>query len=166
MADPAWKQNLRAASFRGVPFKTDVAGSTGGRRGVNYEFPKRDDIEDEDMGRRSNRKALSCYVIGEDYVAQAEALEDAFNAGAGTLILPTLRPKRMRCETYNRTDRRAEGGWAVFDCIFVEAPSSYGAASGTPGENTQGAVLQAADGASAATIQGGTDPNKDKVGPR
>lgn len=166
MADPAWKDNLRPASFRGVPFNTDVAASIGGRRGVNYEFPGRDDPEDEDFGRRSNRKAVACYVIGPDYVSDADALEKALNAGAGTLVLPTQRAKRMRCESYNRTERRTEGGWAVFDCIFVEAPSSYGAA-GAPSEATQSALRTIADQASDETITAGNaNPSPIKAGPR
>lgn len=151
MADPAWKRALRPASFRGVPFKIDVTGVASGRRGQTYEFPKRDAPEDEDLGRRAYRLVFTGWVIGDDCLDRADALEAALIAeGAGRLIHPTRGGLRVRCESYSRTERRAEGGMVSFDLIFVEAPASSAAAA--PREDTQAGVGKTADDLSTASV--------------
>jgi hypothetical protein len=73
----------------------------------------------------------------------------------------------MRCESYTRTERRTEGGWAVFDCLFVEAPSNYGDAANTPAENTQANVETTSSLASDEAVTAAyANPSTTKAGPR
>lgn len=140
-----WRNRLRPGSFRGVEFKVETGGRLGGRRAAVFEFPKRDKPYTEDMGRRAKRFGITCYVIGADYLAQADALEEALNSeGAGLLVHPTMGEIEVVCETSNRTERREVGGMAMFDITFVEAGSPM-ASRAT--ESTQRALEGSAEGA-------------------
>ena len=117
----AWRDRLRPASFRGAPFKVDTTAKAGGRRGVTFEYPKRDTPSDEDLGRRAQRWAISGYVIGPFYTDDANELENALNAaGPGPLVHPTMGEMQVRCETYTRNERKDMGGFAAFEMTFVE----------------------------------------------
>jgi prophage DNA circulation protein len=121
----SWRDRFRPASFRGAEFKIDTGARAGGRRGVTFEYPKRNTPSDEDMGRRAQRWAITGYVIGLDYDLDAQYLEDALNAdGPGLLIHPTMGEMLVRCETYTRSERKQEGNLAAFDMQFVEAGTS------------------------------------------
>jgi prophage DNA circulation protein len=120
-----WRDRLRPASFRGAEFKVDTGARAAGRRGVTFEYPKRDIPSDEDMGRRARRWAVSGYVIGPDYDLTANDLEDALNTeGPGPIVHPTMGEMMVRCETYTRSERKDQGGMATFEMTFVEVGDS------------------------------------------
>jgi prophage DNA circulation protein len=152
----SWRDRLRPASFRAVGFYVDAGTKIGGRRGVTFEFPKRDSPLDEDLGRRARRRGISGYLIGDDYDREADALEAACETeGAGLLIHPTMGPMRARCETYNRVETKAELRFCRFDMMFVEAPDgAYASLISAP---TQSQVTEKADAAetTATTAAGG-----------
>lgn len=152
----SWRDDLRPASFRGVPFYVAANSRTNGRRGFTYEFAKGDRSLDEDLGKRVTRVSVSGYVIGDDYDAQADALEAALNQeGGGTLILPILGRMFMRCEFGPRAERKEEGGIAYFEMAFVDAS---GGTAAVFGENTQAAsATSATQLADAAELSAGTD---------
>ena len=152
----SWRDDLRPASFRGVPFKLEANSRTNGRRGFTYEFAKGDRSLDEDLGKRVTRVTVSAYVIGEDYDRQADALEAALNReGGGTLVLPTLGCMFMRCEFGPRAERKEAGGIAYFEMAFVDASGSTAAVIG---ENTQVGAQNSADQlATASELSAGTD---------
>lgn len=152
----SWRDDLRPASFRGVPFYLDANSRTNGRRGFTYEFAKGDRSLDEDLGKRVTRVTVSAYVIGDDYDLNADDLEQALNQeGGGTLILPTLGRMFMRCEFGGRSERREEGGIARFEMAFVDARGSTAA---VVGENTQANAMAAAlDAGNASELSAGTD---------
>lgn len=152
----SWRDDLRPASFRGVRFYVAANSRTNGRRGFTYEFAKGDRSLDEDLGKRVTRVTVSGYVIGDDYDAQADALERALNReGGGTLVLPILGRMFMRCEFGPRAERKEEGGIAYFEMAFVDAS---GGTAAVIGENTQAAssasAVQLAD---ASELSAGTD---------
>jgi len=152
----SWRDDLRPASYRGVPFYVAANSRTNGRRGFTYEFAKGDRSLDEDLGKRVTRVSVSGYVIGDDYDLQANALERALNReGGGTLILPILGRMFMRCEFGPRAERKEEGGIAYFEMAFVDASGGIATASG---ENTQANSIAAALTAeNAAELSAGTD---------
>jgi prophage DNA circulation protein len=117
-----WKEHLRDASFRGVPFKVETGGYGGGRRVAPHEFPKKESVFVEDMGRRSRRFRVTAYVIGDDYVTQRDALAAALDQeGPGTLVLPTTRGRRVICEHWDCTETRTRGRVCEFEMAFYEA---------------------------------------------
>ncbi len=151
-----WRDELRPPSFRGVPFKIEANTRFGGRRGFTYEFAKSDRSSDEDLGRRVTRVAVSAYVIGDDYLDQADALERALlREGAGLLVLSTMGQATMRCENFQRVETKDQGGLARFEMTFVRSQIGVTASSGR--ENTQAAARAAAQqNASAAELSAGT----------
>jgi prophage DNA circulation protein len=143
-----WKAGLLPASFRGVPFRVDVQSKVSGRREIEHEFAKRDLPKGEDMGRRGCRFTITGWVIGDDYVAQMEALMAALETeGSGTLVMTSQGPINVYPGPYTVVERRERGRMAEFEMSFIEAGDVQ---SFSPVTNTQSAVATAALSASAA----------------
>ena len=87
----SWREKLRPASFRGVPFFVDDTSTSTGRKIQLHEYPKRDLPYSEDLGKVSKSYAIRAFVVGEDCFEQRDALLDALEQeGSGTLVHPTL----------------------------------------------------------------------------
>jgi prophage DNA circulation protein len=119
----AWQDELvGTASFRGVPFKTSDAEIGVGRRNVLNEYPMRDTPYTDDLGRRARLYRVDGHVIGPDYLAQRDALIEAFETpGPGELVHPrygtvwvSLREDARIRESFR------EQGLARFSVVFVE----------------------------------------------
>ncbi|QCR38942.1 DNA circularization protein [Nissabacter sp. SGAir0207] len=93
-----WQSNLHAASFRGVPFAVEKGDAKFGRRLAVHEYPYRDSVWVEDMGRSTRRFTITGFIIqsslvytAPDVMTQRNSLiAAAETAGAGTLVHPTL----------------------------------------------------------------------------
>lgn len=93
-----WKDNLHPASFRGVPFGVVSGEGSFGRRQAVHEYPYRDSVWVEDMGRSTRRISITGFLVqsslgykAADVMAQRDSLVAACEqAGPGTLIHPTL----------------------------------------------------------------------------
>jgi hypothetical protein len=84
---------LRPAAWRGVTFWVIDASHTVGRRIHATLYPGLDLKTHDDVGPIDGPIRLSGLVIGDDYVAKAEALGRAFRApGSGTLMHPWRGP--------------------------------------------------------------------------
>lgn len=84
----SWKDNLRPASFRGVPFQVDDEG-TFGRRVQVHEYPNRDKPYTEDLGRAARRFTINAYLVGDDFFEVRDRLIVAIDTpGPGTLVHP------------------------------------------------------------------------------
>jgi prophage DNA circulation protein len=70
----AWMARLRKASFRGVPFAVLSGDSSFGRRSVAHEYPFRDSVWVEDLGRAARRFEVQGFLVGDDCIAQREAM--------------------------------------------------------------------------------------------
>ncbi|MCW9698205.1 MULTISPECIES: DNA circularization protein [Pasteurellaceae] len=110
-------------SFRGVPFLIeDEQGQNGGRRIVTHEYPLRNDGLTEDLGKRMRNYSVSCLVIGDDHIAQAEALVDALEAdGSGTLKHPYFGTLEVRVDDYRARHSTAHQRVTRFDITFLPA---------------------------------------------
>ena len=94
----SWQDNLHAASFRGVPFAVVQGDGSFGRRQAVHEYPYRDSVWVEDMGRATRRITLNGFIIqssriytASDVMTQRDSLiAAAETAGSGTLMHPTL----------------------------------------------------------------------------
>ena len=130
-----WREDLRrvtiggkqyiGASFRGVGFFVESAERSGGRRAVVHEFPLRDDPFVEDLGRRARSFRVDGYVIGDDYLAQRDALLAALEdeSGPGELVHPYHGVRRAVCTGVSVRESRTDGGMATFAIEFAEAPA-------------------------------------------
>ncbi|HEV2363938.1 MAG TPA: DNA circularization N-terminal domain-containing protein, partial [Caulobacteraceae bacterium] len=87
---------LRPASFRGVPFGVLRAESRYGRRLAVHEYPFRDTPWPEDLGKASRRFQLEGFLVsdsrvygGGDVIAQRDAMVAAAEKnGQGALVHP------------------------------------------------------------------------------
>jgi len=87
-----WMSRLQAASFRGVPFQVQVGDSSFGRRNVVHEYPYRDTVWVEDLGRSARRLDIQGFLVGADCIAQRDAMIAAcerLDEGDSKLVHPT-----------------------------------------------------------------------------
>jgi prophage DNA circulation protein len=124
-----WRETIRGpASFRNVPFFVDTAERGGSRRIVLHEFPGRDGLYAEDMGRGPRSFPVEGYVLGDDYLAAKNALIAALEeGGTGELVLPYYGTKRVVANNFRVRESTQDGGIARFAIDFTETeerPSS------------------------------------------
>ncbi len=147
----AWRDDLRPASFRGVPFKVDGHNHGLGRRTELHEYVLKDEPFAEDLGRLPRRYRVEGYVIGPDYMAARDALVDALNAaGPGVLIHPWLGTLTVAVDGEQTVAEDVEqGGQAMFSMVFVEAGVNL---APTITEDTAATSKAAAGGTSTAAV--------------
>ncbi|MBR0643984.1 DNA circularization N-terminal domain-containing protein [Plastoroseomonas hellenica] len=88
---PSLLDGLLGASWRGVPFFMPDSRIEIGRRVIRHWFPGRDDTVHQDLGLAEGAISVTGFLIGVDYVQQAQDLKAAFaQAGPGTLVHPWL----------------------------------------------------------------------------
>lgn len=111
----------RQASFRGVPFFVESREEEGGRRVVIHEFPQRDEIYAEDMGKKARQIPVEAFVLGEDWLSRRDALLDACEEpGPGTLVLPRRASVRVVCTGFRMREVLRERRITVISLTFVE----------------------------------------------
>ncbi len=130
-----WRDNLErvkmpdgrlliGASFRGVPFFVASSNRGGGRRGVVQEIPFSEQPPFfSDTGRKAGTFPVDGYVLGDDYVAQRNKLQDALEgkAGAGTLVHPHYGVFLAVCTGYTTNENAiTDGGVARFSIEFLK----------------------------------------------
>ena len=90
----SWLSKLRPASFRGVSFKVLEGQLRFGRRSVVHEYPFRDTVWVEDLGKAARRIAFTGFIVGDDVIAQRDKLmkacEEVGAVEGGELVHPTL----------------------------------------------------------------------------
>lgn len=149
----SWRDQLRPASFRGVPFYVKSADTEEGRRGVLHEYPLRDDPFVEDMGRKAGEFTLEAIIVGEDYFPARDALRDALKQpGAGELVHPTLGRMKVALVAPVRFVESLvdEGGMARFTLRFTETAENTQPAADT---NTAAVTDEAAGVAEEASAK-------------
>lgn len=124
----SWQDNLRPASFRGIPFFVEAAGIDGGRKTVRHEYPFRDVSFVEDMGRRARDFPVEAYVLGADYFTDRDALWEALERGpsfigpaTGELVHPYYGTLQVVVDTFHVRENVREGGIARFSIVFRES---------------------------------------------
>lgn len=118
-----WQDQIRPATFRGVPFHVASAESSGGRRTVRHEYPFRDDPFVEDMGRKARAFPVEGYVVGPNYLTARNALIEALEKpGVGELVHPYYKALRVAVVEYRVRESSERGGVATFSIDFVETP--------------------------------------------
>ena len=117
----SWREELRAASFRGVPFEVVDSGLTGGRRGPVHEYPLRDNPYFEDMGLRARKFRVEGFVVGADYMRKRDALISALEQGeAGQLVHPFYGSRNVAVTEFRVSESSRSGGSAAFSIDFEE----------------------------------------------
>lgn len=129
------QDQLRPASIRGVPCFVAEGGLEAGRRLQVHEYPQRDKPWAEDMGRATRSMTVTAFVVGNDYLQQAERLLQALEApGPGTLVHPWLGSMQVSFGVARVSYRMDELGYAEFQIPCTEAGELTfpGVSSSTP----------------------------------
>lgn len=118
----AWKDELRPASFRGVPFKVDNADSSHGRRQAVHEHAQRDVPQTEDLGRKAREFTIDGLILGKEYFGPRDTLIEACEtAGPGILVHPYRGEMNVVCRGLNVRESAKEGGMCIVSMTFLEA---------------------------------------------
>lgn len=147
----AEEKKLYEASFRGVPFHVTKVDLKVGRRTVVHEYPQRDKPYVEDIGRATRRLSFTAFVVGDDYIQQAEKLIGAIETeGPGTLIHPHLGEMKCCLEqastiTFTDSSRTASVVLTAVESGELESPKS--------GTDAVSKVLESADALEKSAIQ-------------
>lgn len=111
-----WIGSLKQASFGGVPFGIEMVRTTAGRKTAVHNYPFRDDVWVEDLGKKGRQFEVLGFLVEDDIItkagpviAQREALLTVCETpGPQTLVHPTLGTvKNVAClsvETIERVD--------------------------------------------------------------
>ena len=121
-----WRDALRTATFRGVPFYVDEASARFGRRIVAHEYPQRDDPYHEDLGRARRTFTVRGFVggTGLDYRSARDALIRAIETpGPGELVHPTFGELSVVVLSCDSSESTRDGGIWRFTVTFAEAGS-------------------------------------------
>jgi prophage DNA circulation protein len=145
----SWWEQLQPGSWRGVGFIMDTAATRAGRRTALHEYPYRDTVWVEDLGKAPRRFTFQAFLTGDDVYQQRDKMIAACEtAGPGTLVHPTLGTLECVLLDFAVTDRREIGRVVEITLNFILSSSAL-SPSGT--SSTGDAVSTAADAADTAS---------------
>ena len=145
-----WFSQLRPASFRGVPF--GVLGGSGkfGRRQVVHEYPFRDTVWVEDLGRSARHLNVSGFLVGDDAIAKRDRLISAIEtAGDGDLMHPTYGQLRVSVMEFSTEERWDQGRVFMVNFNVIESGQRVFPSVATSTGSAVKTAAKAADVASA-----------------
>ncbi len=117
-----WRDKIQQASFRGISFQVESADNDFSRNLVVHEFPLREDVYVEDLGRAAKRINLTAFVIGDDYMVDRDALLGALQEeGPGELVHPYLGRIQVVIDKFNLRESAEDGRIARFQISCIEA---------------------------------------------
>lgn len=120
--DGAWWQQLQPGSWRGCGFVMLSMQNKAGRRTTVHEYPYRDTVWVEDLGRLPRRFGLQGFLVGDDVYQQRDAMLKACEqAGAGTLVHPTMGSMQCVLVEFDLIDRAERGRYVELSMAFVLA---------------------------------------------
>lgn len=117
-------QNIRPASFRGIPFETTEDSSGFGRRVHTHEYPNKDTPVHEDSGMAVQSFSFTAVIRGVEYYSRASGFEKALiKSGAGKLVHPYYGEIDVVVKRVNRVHSSDRIGEVIFRVDFEK----YGA---------------------------------------
>lgn len=118
-----WDQ-LKPASYKGVPFGTFGGSASFGRRNAVHEYPYRDTPWIEDLGRASREFTVSGFVVGDDAIARRDRLIAKLEEiGDGDLVHPTHGKRKVAVIDFNVQERWDRGRVFEFTLRVIEQGS-------------------------------------------
>ena len=146
-----WADRLQPASFRGCGFAVLESNIITGRRTALHEYPFRDDVWVEDLGRAVRAHSFRAFVVGDDVYDQRDNLKKACETeGAGLLVHPSLGSLTCVVMSFNLREVAESGRVVEFEISLVETAqplypatvASTQAAVGTAADSALGAIGQ------------------------
>lgn len=119
----SWRDRLRPASFRGVPFSVVTVESEYGRRQVTHQAALVDTPTAEDLGRAADSFQVEGFIVGDDYDQARDELIAAIRdtAGPGRLVHPFQGEKTVIASGFRIREDSAEQRMCRFTVTFGEA---------------------------------------------
>lgn len=118
----AWDDKIQRGKLGEAEFFTDGVENRGGKRLAEHEYPLRDVVYIEDLGNTSERFYVDCFVIGDDYVSDRDALlKELKKSGKRVLVHPYRGNKDVHVVSWGFSERWDEGRMARFSIEYVEA---------------------------------------------
>lgn len=138
------------ASFKGVMFEAEEAGSEHGRRGAVGEFPFGEDTAYADLGRKNRQYTLKARFVQNSHLQDVDALIAAVESpGSGVLVHPTRGIIQAACRSMKVEDKIIEEqGVSYADLEFIEAndwPAGMSLAGSILGVSISGILTAVAD---------------------
>lgn len=117
----SWREEIKPASYKGVPFEWEDLTRSGGKRGTSHEFIGRRDPYFEPMGLRTGEFPIIGFVLGDDYLDKKNALIAALESdGPGELVHPTYGVLEVECPSFHVNESMQEGmGKAKITMTFI-----------------------------------------------
>ena len=146
-----WADRLQTASWRGVPFSVRSSTIRRGRRVAVHEYPFRDDVWVEDLGRGMRLIGFTGFLIGDDVFDQRDRMMAACEvADAGDLVHPSLGTVRATLGEPPTASERADIGRVVeLEFSFIQVGTD-GPVYPTVAADTTGAIGTSADASDTA----------------
>jgi len=109
-------------SFRGIPFVVVGSGGRQGRRFAVHEYPFRDTVWPEDMGRGPRTYRVRGFITGALCYVQRDLLANAAETrGSGLLMHPTVGVIKAACTRFEWYERDGVMNVIDLEMEFVEA---------------------------------------------
>lgn len=116
------RDNLRAASFRGIGFSVVAAETAEAKAIVVHEFPGRDDPYIEELGRLARRFDIEAYISGDDCLEKRDRLIAAlYEPGPGELVHPYYGSLQVHAVITRVRHEAGEGRVVRLGLSFVRA---------------------------------------------
>jgi prophage DNA circulation protein len=117
-----WRDQLKPASFRGVPFEVFDSDLSGDHRNAKHDYPMRPVGWVESMGPTMEEFSINGFVGGNSYFSKRDALIAALRQdGPGTLIDPYMGEVEVVCGPWSKKEIMTDGRMAVFAMTFTVA---------------------------------------------
>ncbi len=151
-----WQQNLYPASWRGIPFGVKATGFRGGRDTALHEYPFRDEVWVEDVGKATRKITLTGFLVGDDMPGLQQEMIDAAEAeGPGELIHPLLGMLTAVLVNFTAETHDDLGRVIELQMTFLETGpqgNDRGATKPAVGTNQKGDVLAKAGALEAGSV--------------
>lgn len=150
----SWRDRVDDArgSFRGAGFWVERASAQQGRRVQVHEYPLRDQPYAEDLGRRTREWTIECYLLGEDYDQERDALIEAIEQpGQGELVHPYYGRHPVVVTDFRVRETTREGGMARVSLSVMVADDAPRLPRAT--RDTQAQVREAADAVERSALE-------------
>jgi prophage DNA circulation protein len=121
----SWWQQLQPGSWRGIGFVMDATPTKAGRRIALHEYPYRDTVWSEDLGKLPRHYQVSAFLVGDDcYQQKIRMIAACEQAGTGTLVHPILGSLQVILLDFTTTDRRDRGRYVEVEFEFIDAAAN------------------------------------------
>jgi prophage DNA circulation protein len=127
------REQLQAASFRGVPFLVESETVNRGKKTATHEYPNSDKRFTEDLGKLPPKFTLDALIHGEDALQQRGQLEEALEQpGLGDLVHPVYGTVQVKSTTFSVTSNQRSIGEFRFSINFETSEPVVSASPVTP----------------------------------